>query len=396
MPLRKIFFWIHLAAGVTAGLVILTMSVTGVLLAFERQIIGWAERDLRATPSEITGRPLPVSTIVAAAVAVTPDAKPSNVIVRSDPRAPVTVAFGRERTLFVNRYSGAVLGEGARGVRGFFRMNQDVHRWLAMKGEGRDLGRRLTGVANAIFLFIVLSGLYIWIPKRKTRAAFGNAAFFRGGLRGRARDFNWHHVLGVWAFLPLVLIVFSGMVISFPWAGALVYRAFGDEPPKPQSNERGNRETRGENSEQVDRLWSAAIANASSVAPRWQSISTRLPLSAKGPATFALDEGNGTRPDKRSQLMLDPRSGRVVEHKTYPAQSAGQKARAWLRWIHTGEAGGMAGQLVAALASSAAVVLVWTGLALALRRLRRWLRGVTESPTESQINNSEWIEEFES
>ena len=248
MPLRKLFFWIHLAAGVLAGVVILAMSVTGVLLAFERQIVGWAERDLRATSSEAAGRPLPVSAILAAAVAASPDAKPSNVILRSDSHAPVTVAFGRERTLFVNRYSGAVLGEGAKGVRGFFQVNEDVHRWLALKGETREVGKKITGVSNAIFLFIVLSGLYIWIPKRKTRAAFGNLAFFRRGLRGRARDFNWHHVLGLWAFLPLVLIVFSGMVISYPWASALVYRAFGDEPPKPQNNERergGGRQARG-------------------------------------------------------------------------------------------------------------------------------------------------------
>lgn len=395
LPLRKLFFWIHLAAGVTAGLLILTMSVTGVLLAFERQIVGWAERDLRATTAEAKATPLPISTIVAAAAAASPDAKPSNIVLRSDRRAPVTVSFGRERTLFVNRYSGAVLGEGAKGVRHFFHVNEDVHRWLAMKDDRRAIGKRITGVANAIFLFIVLSGLYIWIPKRKTRAAFGNLAFFRGGLRGRARDFNWHHVLGVWSFLPLVLIVFSGMVISFPWASALVYRAFGDEPPKPQANERGNRETRGgkrgADNDQLDRLWSAAIANAASVAPRWQSVSTRLPLSSKGPVTFALDEGNGGRPDKRSQLMLDPRSGRLVEHKTYRKQSSGQKARAWLRFIHTGEAGGIAGQIVAASATAAAVVLVWTGLALALRRLRRWLRGL---PEVQPNNNSEWIEEI--
>jgi uncharacterized iron-regulated membrane protein len=400
MPLRKSFFWIHLAAGVTAGLVILAMSVTGVLLAFERQIVGWAERDLRATASESAGQALPVSAIVNAAMAASPDAKPSNVILRADPRAPVTVAFSRERTLFVNRYSGVVLGEGAKGVRHFFQVNEDVHRWLALKGEIRDVGKKLTGIANAIFLFIVLSGLYIWIPKRKTRAAFGNAALFRGGLRGRARDFNWHNVLGVWSFLPLVLIVFSGMVISFPWASAMVYRAFGDEPPKPQNNERerGNRGSRGgdrgaeraaENT-QLDRLWSAAIANAANVAPHWQSISGRLPLSPKGPVTFALDEGNGGRPDKRSQLLLDPRSGSVVEHKTYTKQSSGQKARAWLRFIHTGEAGGIAGQIVAALATAAAAVLVWTGIALALRRLRRWLRGLPEMQPNN--NNSEMIE----
>ena len=155
-----------------------------------------------------------------------------------------------------------------------------------------------------------------------------------------------------------------------------------------------NRQTRDANSAQLDRLWSAAIANAANVAPRWQSISTRLPFPSKGPVTFALDEGNGARPDKRSQLMLDPRSGRVVEHKTYAAQSSGQKARAWLRWIHTGEAGGVAGQIISALATAAAVVLVWTGLALALRRLRRWLRGLPE--WQPNNNSSELSEEFES
>ena len=34
--LRSVFFWSHLFAGVVAGLIILIMSVTGVLLAYER------------------------------------------------------------------------------------------------------------------------------------------------------------------------------------------------------------------------------------------------------------------------------------------------------------------------------------------------------------------------
>ena len=40
---RKLLFWCHLTAGVTAGIVILIMSVTGVLLAYEKQIISWAD-----------------------------------------------------------------------------------------------------------------------------------------------------------------------------------------------------------------------------------------------------------------------------------------------------------------------------------------------------------------
>ncbi len=375
MPFRKVFFWLHLIAGVLAGIVILLMSVTGVVLAFERQILAFAERDLRAPAAQASGAPLPLSRVVAAAQATAGDAKPTNVIVRSDPSAPVTVAFGREQTLFVNPTSGAVLGNGATGLRRFFSANENLHRWLAMKGERRDQAKAITGASNLAFLFIVLSGLVIWIPRRRTRTGFRNAMFFRRGLKGRARDFHWHHVFGIWAFLPLVAIVFSGVVISYPWASRLVYRAFGSTPPKPQQP--GNERTGGGKLDlaALDRLWTVARGETIRVAPRWQSVSVRLPLSAKGPVSFAVDEGNGARPDKRSQLMIDPRTARVVEHKTYAGQEAGQQARAWLRWIHTGEAGGIPGQLVAMLASAAAVLLVYTGLALALRRFARFLRG---------------------
>jgi threonine/homoserine/homoserine lactone efflux protein len=41
-----------------------------------------------------------------------------------------------------------------------------------------------------------------------------------------------------------------------------------------------------------------------------------------------------------------------------------------VRFGHTGEAGGVIGETVAAVASLGAAFLVWTGLSLALRRLR--------------------------
>lgn len=44
---RKFIFWCHLTAGVISGLVILIMSVTGALLAFQPQIERFADRDAR-------------------------------------------------------------------------------------------------------------------------------------------------------------------------------------------------------------------------------------------------------------------------------------------------------------------------------------------------------------
>lgn len=50
----------------------------------------------------------------------------------------------------------------------------------------------VTGAANIPFLLLVCSGLYIWWPKRLSKATFRTAAVFNPKLGGKARDFNWH------------------------------------------------------------------------------------------------------------------------------------------------------------------------------------------------------------
>jgi len=361
--IRKTLFWCHLTLGVTAGTLIFTMSVTGVLLAFQRQLIAWAERDQRVAPAAAR---LPLSQLVTAASQSKPKGHPSAVTAYSDPASPVLVRFGREGALAVDPYRGTVLGAGATKTRAFFRFVEDVHRWLALEDEARTKSKAAMGAANLLFFFIVLSGPVLWWPRN---GAFRNVAWFRGGLRGRTRDFNWHNVLGIWSALPLAAIVFSGIVISYSWAGTLVYRAFGDRPPAPDRTA----PPRGKRSEApLDRIWPAAVAEAGRVAPDWRSLTLRLPIGDR--ATLTVDRGNGARPDKRSELIFDAKTAQLIRHDTFQSQTGGRKARSWLRWIHTGEAGGIGGQVIAAVASSAAAVLVWTGIALALRRFRGWRR----------------------
>ena len=64
MTPRRFLFWIHLTAGSVAGLVILVMSVTGVLLAYKRQIINWADRGFQSQPAPGAQR-LPVDELLA-------------------------------------------------------------------------------------------------------------------------------------------------------------------------------------------------------------------------------------------------------------------------------------------------------------------------------------------
>ena len=50
-----------------------------------------------------------------------------------------------------------------------------------------------------------------------------------------------------------------------------------------------------------------------------------------------------------------------------------RRAQQFVRYAHTGEYWGLGGQLVAGLFSLAAALMVWTGLSLAVRRLRRFV-----------------------
>src|SRR5215470_18748308 len=178
--MRRIVFWLHLTAGSVAGIVVLIMSVTGVLLTFERQITSWADRGFRQQP----GSRLPIEMLVANAAAHA--GAPSTVTIRSDPAAPLEVSFGRDRVIYVDASTGQVLGEGSRAVRQFLRKVEDWHRWLGADAENRAAGRAITGACNLAFLFLVITGPYLWLPRKWSGRNVAAIGLFRGGLSGRA------------------------------------------------------------------------------------------------------------------------------------------------------------------------------------------------------------------
>ena len=93
-----------------------------------------------------------------------------------------------------------------------------------------------------LFLFIVASGIYMWFPRRWTSQTVKAVLLFKPGVRGKARDFNWHNVIGIWSAVPLLIVVASAVPISFPWGNNLVYRMVGEEPPAPRGGGRGGGE----------------------------------------------------------------------------------------------------------------------------------------------------------
>jgi uncharacterized iron-regulated membrane protein len=375
MTLRRVVFWLHLLTALVAGSIVLSMSLTGVLLAFEPQLAAFSERDRRAvTPPASGATPQSLDALLAAVSTARPEAAPTRVLVRVEPTASVVVSLGQDDAVFVDPYTGRILGP----LSGLHRAMHTVvewHRWLG----SRDLGRPITGSCNLAFLGLAISGLYLWWPRGWSRQAVRAVSVLDVRLRGRARDFNWHNAIGLWCAPVLIVLTLTGVVISYPWASDLLHRLAGSEPPPaPARGEGGRPDARAVGGRQQKAValgpgvLEAVRQHATREVPGWVSLNVRLPARPGAPVSALIEETSAWHPSPRSQLTLDAATAAVVRWEPFAQADRGRRLRAWVRPLHTGEAFGIVGQAVAGLASAGAVVLVWTGIALAWRRYRTW------------------------
>lgn len=355
---RKSIFWLHLAIGLLAGSLVFLMSVTGVLMAFERQITERADGFHIAIPagSSALGPEFLLEKIRGAKQA------PSSLGFERDPSKAVAYQYGKDKTVFADPYTGESLGNGNTTVRGFFKFILSWHRWLGREGAAQSWGRQIIGIGNVMFLFLLVSGIFLWFPKRWTRSGVKAVTLIQKRLKGRARDWNWHNVFGFWAAIPLLVIVACGTVISQPWANALVFRLAGEKLPPQGEKKKTTPLPLPQNLTGLD----AALAVVKSTSPGWQTIQLQLPFTRS--ATFAVSDSHRGRPDLRRQITVDLESASILKTEGFGDLGPGRQTRTWIRWLHTGEAGGLPGQSIAGLAAAASAVLVWTGFSLSWRR----------------------------
>ena len=168
MSFKRIIFWSHLIVGICAGLVVFSLSVTGTLLTYERQIVAWAEDSgVSATAGQTR-----LSADDLAQKALEAGAKPGTALTISNgDDTAVRVSLSRRQTLLLDPYSGALMKDAGAGTKAFFSYVTGFHRWFALSGDSRDTARSITGAANLGFLFLLVSGLYLEVDNRENQAA---------------------------------------------------------------------------------------------------------------------------------------------------------------------------------------------------------------------------------
>lgn len=364
--IRKIIFWAHLVTGVLAGAVILIMSLTGVLLTYEYQMI--EDADMKLMASEQTNAPR--ISMESALQMASEHGNASAVVVRNDVAAPYEVSFGRRGRAFIDAYTGEYLGQGELGMRNFMSTLRGWHRWININGEGRDAARAITGASNALFLFILISGIYLWLPKVWNRASLSIRLWLQvKPASSKVRDYNWHHAMGIWSVLPLIAIVATATAISYPSVRSMVNdltaESESDSLATVQSEPQPIVATEGTQPLPMNQL----VELVEPQLDRWYKITVTPAANQRSPAQLVIAYTKAIQATQQETWQINPYTGAVISKTGWSDLSTQAQAGQVVRRLHTGELYGIAGQTIAGIVSLIACIMVWTGIALAWRRL---------------------------
>lgn len=382
---RKVLFWTHLCMGLAAGVFFLVMCATGILVAYRPQIEKLANHwGIESKPPAPGARQLPLAVLLQK-VRENAGETPQSVTIYPGARQTVDVYLGRRAgTVYADAYTGAILGNPNPAVFGFFAQTMTWHTAMGIHGEG-GVGSAMIDAANFASFFVVLIGLYLWLPRKWTWRHVRAVLLFRGGLSGKARDFNWHNVIGFWTLIPMAVMVWSGVAISYRWADRATIRAVSLlQPPQPA---RPALRAGGEDPDADPDPFSARIAGLDSLVERarartqgWKSIGFEIPNFVTSPVTFTIDPtGYGLIKGGMASRLQLARSGEELAFRP-PAPIRG---RGVYRFAHTGELWGQWGQTIGMLGCLGGVFLVWTGVSLSLRRFAAWRRRTARAPLTS-------------
>ena len=241
MTVRKLFRKLHLWLSLPFGLIIMTTCLTGALLVFEKEITELVRHDSYTIPVRKT-QSLSLQSLLERVARETPDSvQITSVTIPSDFRRAYTVGLSKPRRagVLVDPYTGKIIGPSGRLP--FFTTVRELHRWLldSMKPEAEGIfwGRVIVGTSTLLFVFILLTGLFLWWPKKLK----GVGKRLKISLRqGRQRLFtDLHTVGGVYVFVLLLAMAMTGLTWSFEWYRTGFYKVFGAEMAEGGKGDKG-------------------------------------------------------------------------------------------------------------------------------------------------------------
>ncbi|GAB5340785.1 PepSY domain-containing protein [Pseudomonas fluorescens] len=389
--LKKTLFQLHWFFGITAGLVLALMGITGAAVSFQDEML----RALNPSVLHVEKREagvLPPAELVRKLEA-TEGKTVSMLWVESESGNAGRVSFTpppgerRGQMRYFDPYTGDYMGDAVgQDVFGFI---LQLHRFLAMG----DTGRQITGACTLILLFFCLSGLYLRWPRQVTNWR----AWLTVDWRKKGRSFNWdlHSVFGTWCLLLYLLAALTGLYWSYDWYNQGLNKLLSDAPHNERMRKHGPPPEGPAPVANYAAIWSSIYANAG---PGLSAYNIRMPAVAGQPAIVYYLLKSSPHDRALNQINLDPATGEVTSHAQYASKTLKAQWLTSIYALHTGSYFGLVGRIIMTVSALCMPLFFITGWLLYLDR-RRKKRQVRDARRGLGANHSDapaWLIGFAS
>ncbi len=363
---RKLLNDIHLWIGLASGLILFTVCLTGTIYTFHTEVDEWANRD----KYEVEPQAAPMS-VEALTVQLEQQVEGRATSVRIFPEPERTYQFyvrkeGERRgtTFLVNQYTGSVLGDTKSGTYEFFMVMFRLHRWLLMDMK---IGRPIVGWSTVLFVFLILTGLVIWIPQKARSWRQGLKIKWSGNWKRINHDL--HNAFGFYTAIFLLLMALTGLQWSFDWYRTGLRKALGVEQSRPAASMDTTVPAAS------DKLKPLLLGEIMSVADQ------ALPYDGIYRIELPTDDKRDIRVSKYHQgffaspasdvLMIDQYTGGVTSKEVFSEKPFNERVARSIKALHVGDVFGTFSKIIYFISCLIATSLPVTGTIIWINKLKK-------------------------
>jgi uncharacterized iron-regulated membrane protein len=365
MNWRKIVLNIHLYLGLSAGIFLIILGLTGSVIALEEDINHWLHPDLwYVTPGR---RPLPENDLVSSAQNQFGLTRVLAVQFPAAPNLAQAMQMIDGTVVYLNPYDGSVLGSSVG------RSNSDlalayihqIHLRLVpdptWAPKLANAGKTVVSVAGVFLCLLVPTGIALWWRAKRTTIHFKATDFKVPWFR---LFYDAHQAIGIYVSLFLLIAAVTGILIGFDFGSKMFYSITRSSPSAlPQSFP--SKPVPGATPIMADQV----LEIARRAIPDATVVTMVMPQRAAGSFSVLMRVPQETSRAVHSSVTIDQYTGAILNVRTYRDQPAGYRLIRFNRSIHTGDVFGFPSRILVSLSSLLLVVMVITGMVIWWKKL---------------------------
>ncbi|MDC4314148.1 PepSY domain-containing protein [Acinetobacter baumannii] len=369
---KKFLFQIHWFLGISAGLILSIMGVTGAIYSYDQQILKWVNTDSYVVQAQSSPKLTPAQ-LYQHFTTIQPEIKINSITIAKDPTASSVVNIEKEGerrgyNMMVNPYTAQVLPE-VQG-RKLLLLIQQIHRNLT----AGEFGKQITGVCALMLIYFVLSGLYLRWPKKHSARQW---LAVKPKLKGRNFIWDLHAVVGTWVIIFYLLFACTGLYWSYDWWRSGMFKVLGVEQPKMQGHGGSGRnkdqlpKIQLDNAQLITALNQTWSGFNNQIGRDYSTLTVNLPKKDDGKIELSFVDAKPQHERARNQAVYNYKTANIEKMELYEDKKLNQKIMSSMLPVHRGSFFGPVYQFVAMLASLAMPLFFVTGWMLYLKRRKQ-------------------------